>query len=646
MVVTQYAMKPVESVGMLKIDFLGLKTLTCIQKCADAVARNTGKRIDWGSLPLDNASAFDLLNQGKTLGVFQLESGGMQDLAKQLHIDTFEEIIAVGALYRPGPMDMIPSFIARKHGKEAIDIDHPLMKDILAETYGVMVYQEQVMQIASALAGYSLGEGDVLRRAMGKKDKEEMARQREKFTQGCAVKNIDADKAKIIFDKIEKFASYGFNKSHAAAYAYLSYATAYFKANYPGEWMAALMTCDHGDTTKVAKFIGEAKALHIPVLPPDINQAGAEFSATPQGIRFAISAIKGMGEGVVELILAERANGPFENLYNFIQRMDKTKIGKKQIELLIEAGAFDFTNWSRDAMRESVEGMYDEAFRDQKEASLGVLNLFALIEEKPFLHPPTVKQPSSPLQLLQREKELLGFYLTGHPMDSYKKILGRLSCVPLAEVEQLSDNALFRAAFIVESVQVKVSSKSQKKFAILMIGDGAERFELPVWPEMYEEKAHLLQENRLLYAILQLERKSGSVQLSCRYVEDLAHIDEAKMKACEELYDKLKMQAQARSQAGEAKWKKQEKPASEKKTSDEEVRHLKLRLNADEIRLSDILAYKDLFRAHPGKSTIEMTFLSGAKRLGVLSIDAQWGVKVGPEFLRELKNLKGELLRD
>ncbi|MBU6446224.1 MAG: DNA polymerase III subunit alpha, partial [Verrucomicrobia bacterium] len=264
--VTQFAMKPVESVGMLKIDFLGLKTLTSIQKCIDAIARNTGRKIDWINLPLDDQKTFDLLNQGKTLGVFQLESGGMQDLAQQLHIDTFEEIIAVGALYRPGPMDMIPSFINRKHGREAIEIDHPQMLDILSETYGVMVYQEQVMQIASALAGYSLGEGDVLRRAMGKKDKEEMTRQREKFVDGCSVKGIDRDTAIKIFDKIEKFASYGFNKSHAAAYAYLSYTTAYLKANYPKEWMAALMTCDQHDITKLAKFIGEAKSLHIDVL--------------------------------------------------------------------------------------------------------------------------------------------------------------------------------------------------------------------------------------------------------------------------------------------------------------------------------------------------------------------------------------------
>ena len=647
MVVTQYAMKPVESVGMLKIDFLGLKTLTSIQKCVDQIAKNTGRLIDWVNLPLDDQPTFDLLNQGKTLGVFQLESGGMQDLAKQLHIDVFEEIIAVGALYRPGPMDMIPSFINRKHGRETIEFDHPLMKDVLSETYGVMVYQEQVMQIASQLAGYSLGEGDVLRRAMGKKDKEEMARQREKFLGGCQKNQISAEMAGQIFDKIEKFASYGFNKSHAAAYGYLSYGTAYFKANYPKEWMAALLTCDRDDTSKLAKFIGEAQSLHISVLPPDINQAAMEFVAAKDGIRFAMAGIKGVGQGVVEMILEERGrNGDYQSLYDFIQRADKTRLGKKQIELLIDAGGFDFTGWTRDAMRESIEAMYDQASRDQKEASLGVLNLFSLIDEpeKPFTAPPPVLKKSSLPQLLQREKELLGFYLTGHPMDSYRNALGALSCVPFQEFENCPDGSLLRAAFVVETIQVKISSKSQKKFGILQISDGMVRFELPIWPEMYEEKGSMLKENQLLYGILQIERKGkeGAVQLSCRYLDDLTAVDEARIKACDDVYDRLKAQSKA-----EAKWKTaaKEKPQKEKGevSEKEEIKKLRLRFNADLVRLSHILLLKDLFRSHPGKSTLEIQFLSGEKRLGVLSVDSQWGVNPDSSFQEKIKVLSSQI---
>ncbi len=639
--VTQFAMKPVESVGMLKIDFLGLKTLTSIQKCAKAVEKNTGQKIDWGNLSLDDKATFELLNQGKTLGVFQLESGGMQDLAKQLHIDTFEEIIAVGALYRPGPMDMIPSFINRKHGREPIEIDHPLMKDILSETYGVMVYQEQVMQIASALAGYSLGEGDVLRRAMGKKDREEMNRQREKFVNGCKAKGIDHDTAVKIFDKIEKFASYGFNKSHAAAYAYLSYVTAFFKTKYPKEWMAALMTCDQHDTAKLAKFIGEAIALQIDVLPPDINQASSEFAASKDGIRFAMAGIKGIGEGVVEAILEEREkSGPYVSLYDFIQRVDKTRVGKKQIELLIEAGSFDFTSWSRDAMRESVEAMYERASCDQKEEALGVLNLFSLIEdENPFAKPPTVVSTSSKLQLFQREKELLGFYLTGHPMDGYKKVLGRLSCMPLAEIETLSDGSVFRAAFVVETVQVKVSNKSQKKFAILIISDGMVRFEMPVWSEMYEEKAILLRENQLLYGILQLERKEGAVQLSCRYLDDLTAVDEARIQACDSAYDRLKTVA---SKTPEPKWKTAAKEG-EPKVVKEEPKRISIQMDADRVKLSEILQLKNLFCSHPGKSTLELHFQTKTKRVGSIFVDSEWGVKADQNFQDQLKALAVQL---
>lgn len=639
MVVTQYAMKPVESVGMLKIDFLGLKTLTSLQTCADEIEKNTGHKVEWSNLPLDDRLTFDLINTGKTLGVFQIETGGMADLAKQLHIDFFEEIIAVVALFRPGPMDMIPSFINRKHGREPIEIEHPLMKDILSETYGVMVYQEQVMQIASTLAGYSLGEGDVLRRAMGKKDKEEMSKQREKFIHGAAKKEIDADMAGRIFDKIEKFASYGFNKSHAAAYAYLSYATAYLKAHYPKEWMAALMTCDKDDTTKVAKLIAEARAMGIEVLPPDVNQAGSSFSATKDGIRFAMSGIKGVGGNIVETILKEREkNGSFPSLFDFMQRTEKGRVGKKQIELLVEAGCFDFTEWSRDAMRLSIEPMLTHVSRDQKEASLGILNLFSLIEEpvNQFDTPPTVTQPSTKEHLLQREKDLLGFYLTGHPMDNYKKILRQLSCVPLCDFEKLAPNTIIRASFIINSVQIKISNKSQKKFAILSIGDGLEQFELPVWSELFEEKAALIQENQLIYAILQLDRKEGKLQLSCKFLEDLTSIDEAKMKTCDDLFDKLK----AQYKGGEPKWKKEKDKEKEKamatKPIEEETKHFVLPLNADKLKLSDILSLKKLLREHPGKSTLEIQFLSAQRKIGSLSIGEQWGVKGDSAFQTKL----------
>lgn len=633
MAVTQYSMKPVESVGMLKIDFLGLKTLTAIQHAVNAIKKRLGKEIDWINLPLEDKATFDLLNQGKTMGTFQLESGGMQDLAKQLHIDKFEEIIAVGALYRPGPMEMIPSFINRKHKREVIEIDHPLMKDILAETYGIMVYQEQVMAIASRLAGYTLGEGDVLRRAMGKKDKDEMARQREKFRTGALKQGIDETTSMTIFDKVEKFASYGFNKSHAAAYGYLSYVTAFLKANYTGEWLAALMTSDSDDLSKVTKHIHEAKSFGIAILPPDVNESGNEFVATPRGIRFAMGGIKGVGEGVVDTILEERSKkGPYQSLYDFVQRIDTRKVGKKVIEHLIEAGCFDFTQWPREAMLMSVEPMYEEAAKEQKETALGVMSLFSLIEgekESRFNHPPVVKERLSRQKVLKREHELLGIYLNGHPLDDFKHLLQRLSCVPLKEVENLPSNSVCRIAFIIEGVVIKISQKSQRKFAILTIGDGLERFELPIWSDLFEQKGALLIENQLLYAVIQKENFEGQVRMQCRWLDDLTKADEAMIQACDNAYDL------ARQQIKKSEFREKSRknvPAKEQEVKKPTFQKLKIQLNADTARLSHILALKEAFRAHSGQIPVEIAFVTARGKMSSLHIDKAWGVDYRKEL--------------
>ena len=642
--VTQYSMKPVEAVGMLKIDFLGLKTLTAIQKAVNSIKLSTGKDIDWVNLPLDDAATFQILNQGKTQGIFQVESGGMQELAKQLHIDKFEEIIAVGALYRPGPMEMIPSFCNRKHGKESIEIDHPLMGDILAETYGIMVYQEQVMQIASRLAKYSLGEGDVLRRAMGKKDKEEMARQREKFKEGALTNEISETISMQIFDKIEKFASYGFNKSHAAAYGYLTYVTAYLKANYPKDWMAALMTTDKDDITKVAKVIREAQAMSIAILAPDVNESNKEFVATSKGIRFAMAGIKGVGEGPVECVLQERnVKGHFSTLYDFIKRIDTKRVGKKVIETLIEVGAFDFTGWSRQALLESVDGMFLVAAREQKEASKGIIDFFSMIEdtsENKFAYPPPVKQEKTKQEILKREYELLGFYLQGHPLDDYKNMLQRLSCCPLADFDKLEKNALCRAAFIIESSSVKISAKSQKKFAILTISDGVDRYELPIWPELYEEKNHLLSENQLIYAVLLIEKDLGEVKLQCRWLDDLTKVDGAMITACDNAYDKAKMQVKLSELREKSSKNKIDKPASDKGKEEKKVPTLLyMKLDADIIKLSHILALKEVFRSFSGNTPVRLEFVSQEGSLGFVKIDANWGVTVSPQLEDKLKKI-------
>lgn len=631
--VTQYAMKPVEAVGMLKIDFLGLKTLTAIQLAVNAIEESEQVSIPWVHLPLEDKPTFDLLNQGKTLGIFQLESAGMQELAKQLHIDKFEEIIAVGALYRPGPMEMIPSFIARKHGKEKIEFDHEKMRDILEETYGIMVYQEQVMMMAQRLAGYSLGQGDVLRKAMGKKDREEMERQREKFREGCIENGIAEKTAIAIFDKVEKFASYGFNKSHAAAYGYLSYVTAYLKANYPLHWMAALMTSDREDLSKVTKIIRECQAMQMAILPPDVNESGDAFVATKGGIRFAMTAVKGVGSGVVGAIVAERKKkGPFGSLYDFIQRIDTQKVGKKVIESLIEAGAFDFSGWNRAQLLASVEPMYQVAQKDQRDKARGEISFFSLIEEEDtqFSTPPEGK-PLAKMEVLRREKELLGFYLTGHPLDDLRETIARLSCIPLSELPGMEKGAVCRIACVIESVSTRIASRSGKKFAILTIGEGDIRFELPIWPDLFEEKGYLLVENQLLYAVLQIEKEEdGSVKLQCRWLDDLTQVDEMMIRACDDAFDKAqRMKAIQKAKRTNPPPKKQE----------EIVRKLVVALDAKKMRLSHVLQLKEIFQKQSGKSPIELQFQEEGKVLSTLEIEPTFGVELSAELKSELEKL-------
>lgn len=635
---TQYSMKPVEMVGMLKVDFLGLKTLTAIQMTVTNIAKATGVTIDWVNLPLDDKPTFDLLNQGRTLGVFQLESGGMQDLARHLHLDKFEEIIAVGALYRPGPMDMIPSFIERKHGREAIENDHPWMQEILAETYGIMVYQEQVMQIASKLANFSLGEGDVLRRAMGKKDLEQMATQREKFRLGALKNEIDETISMAIFDKMEKFASYGFNKSHAAAYGFLSYVTAFLKANYPKEWMAALMTCDSHDLSKVAKFIREAHQMGIAILPPDVNEAGTTFLASSSGIRFAMAGIKGVGEGVVETILQERERGgKFDSLHHFLKRIDPKKIGKKTIEALIDAGGFDFTNWSRDALQIAFEPMFEQVIAEKKESSQGYMSLFSLMgesKEDQFKEPPVVKHPRSSYQLLLKEKELLGFFLTGHPMDSYRSILERLACTTFSDALDMDHDAVFRSAFFIESVNIRLSNKTQKKFAILMVSDGYESVELPVWSELYEEKSHLLKENQLLYAVLQVDKRNDLPRFSCRWLDDLTQANEAMINDCDRAFDKAKHQVSRGFMP-----KGPPKPPKVIEPVEKPGAPLSIKLDLDKIRLSHILALQGLFQKHRGPTAVHIEFSAQSQPHATLQIDSKWGIKISDTFHKELSEL-------
>jgi DNA polymerase III subunit alpha len=546
MFATQYSMKPAEQVGMLKVDFLGLKTLTILNLCAKFVKSSHHLDIDWCNLPTDDEGAFKLLNQGHTLGVFQIENGGMQDLARQLHLDKFEEIVALLSLYRPGPMEMIPTFIARKCGREPVEYDHPLIEPILKETYGVMVYQEQIMQIASQLADYTLGEGDVLRRAMGKKDAKEMARQRAKFIEGAMKKDISEAVATSIFDKMEKFAEYGFNKSHAAAYGYLTYATAYFKSHFPSEWLAALMTGDRDDIEKVAKTMHEARQMHIACLPPDINESDDYFKAAAKGIRFALSAVKGVGTSAVQAIVDERSVQPFSSLYDFVRRIDAKRIGRKTIELLIDAGSFDQFSWTRDELQATLDVMYDDVQRSKKERERGVLNLFdpdSTDTPKAYRSPAAPSRIRTQEELLFREKQLLGLFVSGHPLTMYEGSLKSLCCLAIRDALDLPSNSVFRMAFVVEKVEIKISTKSQRKFAILNISDASgDTFEMPIWSDLYEAQHEILQENSLLWGVFSKELRNNETSISCRFLAEVKNITQPVIEQSYAAYEKARSQ--------------------------------------------------------------------------------------------------------
>ncbi|MGD9782277.1 MAG: DNA polymerase III subunit alpha [Kiritimatiellia bacterium] len=423
-VISQWEAVPLEEAGLLKMDFLGLKTLTVVREACDNVKRTKGIGIDPDNLPLDDPKTYELLARGDTVGVFQVESEGMRDLLRQLRINKIEELIAMVALYRPGPMAMIPQFIERKHGREPIEYPHPLLEPILKETYGIMVYQEQVQQAAGELAGFSLGQGDILRRAMGKKKPEEMAKQRQAFIDGCVKKKTCGErKAGDIFDQIAKFAAYGFNKSHSAAYGIVAFQTAYLKANHPVEFMAALLSSEIGNTDKLPVLVAEAQKMGIQVLPPDVNESGLRFTPVKGAIRYGLAGIKGVGAGAVEALVKEReANGPFRGLVDFCERVENGDVNKKAIEALAKCGAFDFTGLMRGRLFAGIETAMGYAASVRKDRAAGQASLFdglggdgasgARMADADL----PAGEPWPQKQMLAFEKELIGFYISGHPL--------------------------------------------------------------------------------------------------------------------------------------------------------------------------------------------------------------------------------------
>jgi DNA polymerase-3 subunit alpha len=563
-VITQYSMGPLNDLGLLKMDFLGLKTLTVIEDTLNLI-RKRDPNFSLKNIPLDDQAAFDLYNRGETIGLFQMESGGMTSTAKQFDVGKMDDIIALIALYRPGPMDLIGDYIKRKRGLTKIRYEHPLLEQICSDTYGVMIYQEQVMAAASKLAGYSLAQGDLLRRAMGKKDKEKMANERKNFIEGCArTNNIPEKKANAIFDLLEKFAGYGFNKSHSAAYGVVSYQTAYLKAHYPVEFMAGLLSNEINNTDKIAVFVAECKRMGIAILPPDINKSGLKF--TPESvagvddpgyvnkpndvkavaavydrrgteigahraplqysaIRYGLAAIKNVGEGAMESAIAEREQGEnFKSLEDFCGRLGTRVANKKMLESLIKAGAFDFLGRDRAELFACIDEALGGAAVAHRDRSAGQVSLFDEISAPALTVRPRKIQPWTEHEKLSYEKELLGFYVSGHPLDAYAAVFAANQYPSMASLKDLADRSQVKVAGAIVQLEKKFTKKEGKPFAVAWVEDLTGTIEVVIWNDIYIQVSDILATGRVIEVRGAIDTRGDLPRVTAQRVRLLSNV--------------------------------------------------------------------------------------------------------------------------
>uniref|UniRef100_B8HYJ0 DNA polymerase III subunit alpha n=1 Tax=Cyanothece sp. (strain PCC 7425 / ATCC 29141) TaxID=395961 RepID=B8HYJ0_CYAP4 len=532
-VITQYFMEDLESLGLLKMDFLGLKNLTMIEKTLDLIKQHKKTDLDLDRLPLDDAESYKLLARGELEGIFQLESSGMRQVVRDLKPSNLEDISSILALYRPGPLDagLIPKFINRKHGRENIDYPHEILKPILNETYGIMVYQEQIMKIAQDMAGYSLGQADLLRRAMGKKKVSEMQKHQEIFVEGAAKNGVKSKTAQELFDQMVLFAEYCFNKSHSTAYGYVTYQTAYLKANYPVEYMAALLTANSGDQDKVQKYIGSCLSMGISVEPPDINRSGVDFTPLEKSILFGLSAVRHVGEGAIADILAARESaGPFQSLADLCDRIDPRTVNRRALEALINCGAMDCLELNRNQLIHDLELVLEWSQSRAKDRAIGQGNLFDMLggsstqstssfEAAPKAPPvPDLEQTEK----LRLEKELLGFYISNHPLKEVQKTARILAPISLANLEDQPDNVTLSAIVMLTELK-KVVTKKGDNMAIAQLEDLTGKAEAVVFPKSYERISHLLEIDRRLMIWGKVDRRDDRGQF---IIEDAEPVED------------------------------------------------------------------------------------------------------------------------
>ena len=532
-VITQFEKDTLEAVGLVKFDFLGLNNLTIIDEAIKRIRENRGIDLDISKIPLDDKKVYDLLTRGDTTGVFQLESSGMKNLLKKLKPEEFEDIIALVALYRPGPMEsgMLDSFVKRKWGEEEIDYIFPQLEEILKETRGVVIYQEQVMQIAQIVAGYSLGSADNLRRAMGKKKASEMEKQKEFFLHGdgktipgAKKMGFDMAMAEDLFDKLAKFAGYGFNKSHSAAYAMVSYQTAYLKANFPVEYMAAILSCEIDKGEKIVTFTEECKSMGIEVHPPDINRSGASFVIDGNTIRFGLGAIKNVGMHAIEAALQVREEGgEFKNIYDYCARVDLRLSNKKVLESLVKAGAFDSTGKNRRQNLQVLEKALEEGQRKQKMEQQGIISLESFLEdetengEQSYYFPDVTEMPEN--ELLKMEKEVLDFYISNHPLAVYNNIL-KTFAVPLADVKTPDASGAYVVGGLVKAIK-NIFTKKGDKMAFVTIEDMDGELDVVVFPKVYEQVIRHLVADKIIIVAGNVNHKDEEITILADAIMDV-----------------------------------------------------------------------------------------------------------------------------
>jgi DNA polymerase III subunit alpha len=540
---TQFVMSDLEKTGMLKMDFLALTTLTIIEDCLNSVGREFGQRPDLAKIPLNDAKALKLFADGLLNAVFQFESSGMVEICRKLKPEGLEDLSALNALYRPGPLDggMVDDYIDRRHGRKKVTYIVPQMKEILENTYGILVYQEQIMQLAQRLAGYSLGEADLMRRAMGKKKKEEMAVHEEKFINGAVERSIPREKAEKIFTLMAQFADYGFNRSHSFAYAYLAYQTAYLKAHYPPHFYAAVLSNELTNSEKLARYIGEMKTFGIQLLPPDINTSQEGFTAVAQAIRFGLAAIKGIGSSAVQMILdARQAGSEFRSIFDFAERVDQRAVNKRVLESLIKAGAFDQLTPNRAALMAVIDRAIEHGARVQRDKASGQTGLFAAFADASS---DTLVEPSLPdvkpwvrKEILAHEKEALGFYASGHPLEDYAESIRSLTTTDTGNISEREDGVSVALGGLIVDLAVKTTKKGDR-FALFRVEDQYGSVKIVCWPETFAKHKSVVQNNLAVLVKGKLElTDEGAATIVAQEIQQL---ESARAGAAKALYIKL-----------------------------------------------------------------------------------------------------------